>query len=219
MPIPGNRLKLVPYGTIDSAQDWSTALNFSATLVDDSWDIDNLLAVTTALEAFFNTWATDVSAFWSASTEYLGLKAYYYGVAGDVASLSADAVASSPIPGSGSTILPTQCCLVCTTRTGHAGRSYRGRSYMPLTASALPANNEVLLTTATNVANAYQALIGSCNGYTNPTESLDSMTFVVASAKLSSLLPVTSIDVDSRVDIQRRRADKIAPAFTVTKPI
>lgn len=91
---------------------------------------------------------------------------------------------------------PDQCCVVVTLLTGKAGRRNRGRMFLP--ANGMPlTSHQLTLVQAQNVADGWTALIE------------DTQTFapVVVSQVAGTANDVTSVRVDTRIDIQRRRAN------------
>lgn len=113
-------------------------------------------------------------------------------------------IGTAPITGGVGTAtgatLPLQTTLVATLRTGFAGRSYRGRMYFPCVAADL-ANHQMTPGFPTGLANRVAALFTTVNGLANVG------VVVVLSQHLQGFTsPVTTVTVDSKLDIQRRHA-------------
>ena len=101
--------------------------------------------------------------------------------------------------------LPDQCCLVVTLLTGVAGRRHRGRLYIPYLADTL-SGGQVSSSKITDIAAWWSSLITALNG------DLGGQHVVVLSQAGGSSVSVNAVQVDSKIDIQRRRADKVQPA-------
>jgi len=108
--------------------------------------------------------------------------------------------------------LPNQCSIVTTLLTGSAGRRARGRMYWPCTAPDM-ADGEMASGDVTLLATWMATLIGSLNGH------LGDQAVVVLSQVAGTSKPVSAIKVDSRIDIQRRRANKETILFTSTHSV
>lgn len=100
-----------------------------------------------------------------------------------------------------------QLCLVATLEDGLAGRRHKGRMYLPANAlttaaASLQVDGSFCQATATNVANYFEDLIN-----TTPVAGL-TITPVVSSLTNGDIL--TAVSVDTVLDTQRRRRDKIS---------
>lgn len=99
--------------------------------------------------------------------------------------------------GTGGGQLPNQIALVATLLTGAAGRRNRGRMYLP--ANGMPlTGHQALLSLATSVATGMVAIFSQ----------FDDAGVVVVSGVAGTARRVTSVRVDTRPDVQRRRAGK-----------
>lgn len=113
--------------------------------------------------------------------------------------------------GAGTTaqIMPDQCALVATLQTGFAGRRNRGRMYFPYLAVGL-SGGQVPSSNVDNFATWLSNLITALNSH------LGGQHVCVLSQVAGTSHSVSAIKVDSKVDIQRRRADKVVPTHTST---
>lgn len=102
--------------------------------------------------------------------------------------------------GQASAQLPNQVSLVFSLRTGGAGRRQRGRMFLPMNAVNLTTDGQISSGTATTLANSLAATFSDWNA------SGDNGEVVVCSQSATAFYKVTSIIVDTRLDIQRRRA-------------
>lgn len=147
-----------------------------------------------------------------------GVDVYYYPAIPGKASISASADYSPPRGPTTGDNMPSQCSLVVSLRTAMTGRSGRGRVYLPFTRVAqLDATGQVsgiaLATIADDFKTFADAVIGALNGvlpgYQGP---------YVVSGTHGMANAVTRYVIDSKVDTQRRREDKQAPAATQSRP-
>lgn len=114
------------------------------------------------------------------------------------------------------TISPLQTSLCAQLHTGTAGASNRGRIYMP--GHCLPVSAGNALVTSDNaslVAENVASMIGvTGNALSGTLDAADPLTAVVYSPTKGYVTPITSVIVDNRPDIQRRRANKLEPTST-----
>jgi hypothetical protein len=111
-------------------------------------------------------------------------------------------IAESPLVVAGTSTgdqLPNQCALVVTLNTAHAGRRNRGRIYLPCTQATLVAG-QLAASAVGQVTLWWANYITALNG------ELGDQHIVVLSQVAGASNSVTSVRVDSRIDIQRRRA-------------
>lgn len=218
MPIPAQSVKLTAFGLMATGQQWSTSIWTNIALVSGAWNLNNFQSYVTAQRAFFDTWWTAVKALNASSVDYRGLKAVYYNTTGGPASLVAQSTAA-PVVGTGSTnIHPSLTCMVASFRTALPGARNRGRSYLPVTSSAVTAADlQFSSGTATAIGSAYLALFNSLNGYTSAPNNVSSQQAVVISRAGTAFNRISSIVVDTIPDTQHRREDKlIATAVSTT---
>lgn len=146
-----------------------------------------------------------------------GVDVYYYPSVPGKATVSASADFSPPRGPTTGDNMPSQCSLVVSLRTQVTGRSGRGRVYLPFTRVAqLDATGQVsgiaLATIADDFKAFADAVIGGVGGvlpgYQGP---------YVVSGTHGFSNAVSRYVIDSKVDTQRRREDKQAPAATQTR--
>lgn len=110
--------------------------------------------------------------------------------------------------------LPAQTALVVSLKTGLAGRSYRGRTYVGgFTTTAISDDG-----TYDRPSGAVMVQLGQAFGDLASNLNGDGTPLVVASRSLGTSEEVTEILVDNKWDTQRRRANKIStsPGIIVT---
>jgi hypothetical protein len=153
---------------------------------------------------------TGMCALLAGDSAYTGLRAYAYPGGGPKAQFIAEAVATAA-PGSGTHFLPLQVSCVVTLQTGAAGRSRRGRMYLPADGAGMGANHQFA---TGDVDQASIAVAGWIHAL-----SLLGGDPVVLSTLTGTAMPITSVKADTKADIQRRRANKQVPANTYTHAI
>nr|CRY97315.1 hypothetical protein [uncultured prokaryote] len=151
---------------------------------------------------------------WLGSTDSLGIRQHMstnlkftsctaYGYAGgSSASVQSEGTLNIPGTHSDGPELPNQCAVVASLLTGKPGRSKRGRSYLPLLSDP-QFQGQMAPSTCTQIAEAYANLM---NAYLDGTASGLPQTPVVASITHGYNTPLTEVRVDTRWDVQRRRA-------------
>lgn len=104
---------------------------------------------------------------------------------------------------------PNQCSVVVTLLTGAAGKSRRGRMYLPLNACSV-SNGKIgsadVALISTDITAWIHAINGGAGGYQ----------VAVASKTTAQIWPVTQIQIGDVYDTQRRRRNKIVEARTTT---
>lgn len=144
---------------------------------------------------------------------YDSVKTYHYPTGGPAATyLGIAAIAGGTGAGTG-TSLPLQGAIVASLRTQLAGRSHRGRMYFPCVAETL--TNHQLGSARTNT------LAPDVAGFFSDVKANGSVGIPVIVSQVGggSYTPITSVIVDSRLDIQRRRANKQVASFSVTSNV
>lgn len=208
MPYPADTAHVVLGGAMPGGEQWESGF----------W-IDNPGVTTPAglnglCETVFSSLASDdddqnaltywITAFANAQTTLAYCRALYYAAAGTKATFSGEYTPPAPIAGSSTAHLPNQIACCVTLRTNLAGRSHRGRMYLPATGASPGADGQINLPTATTFATKWAGFFSDWN------TSGDNGQIVVVSALLTSATEVTSVSVDTRLDVQRRRAAKEA---------
>lgn len=208
MAIPAQTIRLVAAGSLPSGEVFNTGLWCTSTAVIESGP--ELVLALAVPQVAFNTFFAALAGVFTSGVVPTELLGYYYsaGEFGDTAEFSASVPLDNP-PGTGSIRLPDQVATVVSLRTGLAGRSFRGRMYLPLNGLSLDANAQLSSSSIGLVADAAKDLVDDINA--------GGLEVVVMSATQTLTTPVTSIIVDSILDTQRRRRNKLVPALTATR--
>lgn len=210
MAVPAGLVKFVLYGSATDGEIWSTSWYTKPSAgISSQANLDNFVNTYANTSYLASTLSTTLKTRMSTTTRQLGFKGYFYN-GGPTALYATDAPFSSPIVGSsGSSPLPLQTAVVCSLLTGAAGRRNRGRMYLPVNAVALGTNHELTTTDVDALANAVKQWFDVLNASgNNPVQ--------VVSIAGSASRDVTQVRVDSRPDIQRRRANKQTADYTKT---
>ena len=211
---PNNTQRLSVGGDTYGGEVWECTLWFKPTVIGDTVPDNNGDAATTLDNMTTGTeWDTLAGAlvrFLPTSGGINKAKLYCYPGGGSAAAAIAEKTLTVAGTGTGGTT-PLQTSLVATLLTGQAGRSYRGRIYVPAPNISISSDHQVSLSDITAVANGVAqylswtklaAILPSGNGLLG----------VVASEKRLAATSITQVRVDSKPDVQRRRAAKLAAA-------
>jgi len=210
--LPYAHIKVVQYGTILGSQAWSTGFTMAAAGNFDVPAASSLAAFLTAKDAAFQAWWTATGSARSQNTSsltYVGVKAYAYQVGATVATTQSDHPFATALTGLGSPFLPTQSCIVSSLLSGFSGRKNRGRRYIPAIGATLSAGHKLASAVVDPLVAAEVALIQALNG---TTIEGDGYGVIIGSNQAVPPL-VSAVRMDNEVDIQRRRADKIAATY------
>lgn len=172
-------------------------VNYTGGSPDDTWTSADFTSVESLLTTWFNAVKVSIPAYCE-----LYRIAWHRAGAGVAKPNPAERILdiASPISASGSQLLPPQASSSITFRTG-VRRSW-GRTYLPL-GTVLATNGFLPTTVADSLCTATQSLFTSAR-------SADFLP-VVTSLHLASALGIETVEVDSVVDIQRRRRWKHTP--------
>lgn len=197
-------------GSLPAGEVWQCGLWFSPNTTPGTQAA--LQAEVDAMVTPFTTWwaTSAISGIRAAGMTLNNLSLYGYAAnatsAGAVAhatiSLAANATQQSK---------PNQCALVCSLRTVSPARNGRGRIYLPFLSGGV-AGGQLATTDAQAVATATANLLVALNGGTAPS----SIGRVLGG---TSGLPVTSVVVDTVIDTQRRRRNKIVATGSMSSPV
>ncbi len=145
---------------------------------------------------------------------YDKVRLYHYAPA---VSQNAKVVAESNITsvvGSGTTYHPLQSAIVMTLNTGVPGRANRGRAYLPATSVALGTDHQIGSSSLQTVADEFKTFVNAINALTNVLSCV-----VVSKVGSGNTNVITQIVADTRLDTQRRRANKETVTARVTSTV
>lgn len=200
--IPAGSTRVVLSGLLPNGEEWSTGFFMTGISPVDPSNL-TLMAqhIATVLDdgAMPNAMYSTMSHLCNPLTSWTTTTLYNYATAGNKASTIGAYVWPTPKTGGLSNGIPEQCAVVVTLRTVLAGRSHRGRMYLPCTGANLQVDGQLQSTVvdelAAGWANAFlQLQVG------------DIPNVVIVSNVLSTVTPIYQVKVDSKVDTMRSRA-------------
>lgn len=209
MAIPAHAVKAVFAGNIQGGEVFAHSLWWDFGSQPSQTDLNTLL---TNMRLTFNSQigVTGVKSNLPTTTAYTSLTLYSY-AGGAHADLVAGPDTGVSCTGTGSAALPNQICMVMSLLTGIPGRSNRGRSYLPGPAIVnLVSTGQAGSSGTTSIITAWAAFV---NGMEAGGGGSPAIKLVVASAVRGTLTEVTTLQIDSKLDVQRRRSFKQVVGF------
>lgn len=204
MAIPANVAKISFQGTLPGGEIWETGF-----WVQNPGVTSNTEANALAELAYGQFTANDDSGglrialtiLADGQTKVTGCRTAVY-TGGTHATYTGVYVDATGLAGGGPATHPNQVCLVASLRTALAGRSHRGRMYLPCTGVTLQSNGQI------DAGGVAAVAAGWATGFTDWNASGDNGTVVVVSSAIGAATRITAVQVDSRPDVQRRRANR-----------
>jgi len=164
-------------------------------------------ATADAFEARAETYWADIKSHYAPATLFVGTTLQWIGTDGLVLA-TLDRTISGVAGTADAANLPTECALVVSLRTANAGRSGRGRMYLPALGT-----NEVL-GDGRCTSGATDDISQASATYLGPlTIGAETYTAVVASTTKELLQPILFTRVGDVFDVQRRRRNQIAEVY------
>lgn len=217
--LPVDTLKLSFYGTMNTTQDWSVGLTAAVLLGSGSWAPANLSNALTGMGTPIGAWWQALRPHISPTTIMRGVRGYFIPAGQIHASSQGEWLYGSGVPGSSGQYMPDYVALVQSLRSDVPGRSGRGRMYVPCTGVVCGTDNQADNTTVGDYATATSTLITALNAFTDVPDNLTSMKIVVPSHSKAQVNDVATVIVDSKIDVQRRREDKIVATHTAVATV
>lgn len=200
-------------GTIQNVQTWSINIGFTGPGTVTNTDLSTWLAsLDTAIATWWNT-GNGVKYVNPSYVQCTSSSAEYYAANSAVPMAQAAHTFASALPGNSTSYLPTQCAAVHSLHTNAAGRSNRGRLYVPVTGALLSSGPVLGTSNVDAMASSMSTLLHAIN---ISSLAASAPQVIVRGSSVLSGYPVTSLSVDNEVDIQRRRADKLFASYTKT---
>lgn len=172
----------------------------------------DLSAICAAVAGLWSTnfLTTTIKGLFPSTTVWTTLTAYLY-QGGKNAALTAQSQISAGNGTAGGGALPNQIALVATLLSGVPGRTNRGRSYLPGPTFTALGNGQLTVANAGTIAAAFASFLTAVKNA--PTWGALP---VIASPHTGSFQPLKSIRIDTKLDTQRRRSNKVAVAGAST---
>lgn len=213
MPIPSAVVRLSLLGHLQSSEQFDTSfwvLGGGSSREELQDLVDAVADIFTASGAFDQTLSLIPS-----DCGYDEVRGYSYPEGGPGSTWAASA--DLGLVGTGTTSDPYQTCVVLSLRTSQIGRSRRGRMYLPAIGVALAQDHQMTPTLTSDLADEWQAIFVAVDAISLETGGNPSV--VVVSQTLGDTLIMNRIVVDSKPDIQRRRANKTQASSTESRTV
>lgn len=205
MAIPADVVRLALFGTLVGGEIWNTNVWARPVVYPDPVVPDDEDSAQTLLNNF--TTGTEWGAFLNSllalqrpGDSIDGAKLYSYRTGGPAATVIAEKAITGP--GTGSSSHPNQVCRVLTLRSAFAGRSRRGRMYLPAAGAVIAQSTGLFSDNGQTLVN------NTANLFKHWANLTDAYYASIVSQTLGSAVSVIQVDTDQRADIQRRRADR-----------
>lgn len=202
MPIPSGYSRSTFYGHLEGGDIFNMSLWANEAPLDNA-------ATQTQANAFrdaFNAKNSNVFSpthYIRSGSGYDGVRVYSYTDTTGKAAHIGDASIAKPGTAGSTGLLPQQVALCVSLLTAQAGRSAKGRIYMPLMVLALGFGGQADSPTVDGVAAWWATFITALNTAIGGPAKIG-----VLSQKHGTFQPITAVAVDTRLDIQRRRANR-----------
>lgn len=200
---PANLVKIVLYGTLTGGEIWETGFWMTDTGVNSAETATaqaHVIAGTLNSEDDSGAMRITAIRIWDLEVKWVGVRCYGYNggpTATWVGDFPLDAPRQGQAPGGP---LPHQVCACMTLLTGLAGRSQRGRMYLPATGVSLDSGGQMTHPSIDPVVASWAKAFTDIN-------ASDAGKIVVYSRTRQATHQVRSVRIDSVPDIQRRRAN------------
>lgn len=206
---PRGTMRMVWSGPVSTQDTWSTSLwSTVGTLAATPSQAEINTIASTGLAAFqANIFATGkLQGIMAAATQLTTCTVYFYD--GTSSAAAAQGVATqTATAGNGTTLCPAYTSMVASLGTSHAGRSGRGRMYLPTTALALTAGT-LQSSAPSSITSCVKGLLSALTVTMTVGGSSVTNLVGVQSRKNNTLYLVTSISCDSIPDTQHGRLNK-----------
>lgn len=211
MSIPVGTVKVVVNGSLPTPEKFAWSFWMGSTPITTQAAANTLAADLVTM--FASTAKPNLLAYIANSGSYDSIKVYCYPSGGPTATVIGTASISTGAGTGTGNPHPLQTALCVSLRTAFAGRRNRGRFYLPLTARSLTAH-QLILADCADVAGAVAAFFNAINA--NASYGDVSIVSQVGSGLVTK---VTSVIVDSRPDVQRRRSNRSVAIASNTQPV
>lgn len=216
MPYSSPSLLVRYRGTIGtSSQTWSFGLRHKSASAGTP---SGIAAIAAGIETPIRTKLASLFGLIGATGTFCtGVDIYSY------ASLPGRAVAQAskefavPIQPAGDS-LPTMCAQLVSLRSDVPGAHHRGRVYLPMTrVDALETSGQIATAKLNGMGSGWATFFDAHNAYIS--SFVDQSKVCVISVTNNSADVITRAVMQSLVEVQRRREDKLSPAYSINIPV
>lgn len=204
---PGDYFQLTVRGNITGGESWSFGHYQELTGLIDLPSPTDLQTVCDACEGHAATLWTALKAFNHAGVSYTGLNMRF--IRNGATVFSNQTNEATAIPGTGGQTIPVFTARVVTVQTARAGRSYRGRIYLPYTGQ-VPVSGTPLWTSNSALVTAVKTYMLGCTAEILTLPDAVTAGPVVYSATVGGHEPVIGLRMDNKPDTQRGRERSIS---------
>nr|CRY96717.1 hypothetical protein [uncultured prokaryote] len=207
MPYGQPHFLFTAFGTMPGGDIWTTGFRTNNTGGNGGLEVLNELTPAVRI-AWATAWAR--SRFGpSPQTTFNGVTGRIIGTSGKT-DVVAESLQDPPVLGNtNDTLLPNQCALVVTLQTGQAGRTHRGRMYIPCTGNAISSDGRLPQSVAQSTADGLKNVIEATNDALAAALPTRFRVAVQSSVPPFDQAEVTSVRVGDVVDTQRRRRSSL----------
>lgn len=202
MSIPLHAIKVVFSGKLPGSEHWSTSFWVAGQVAHDVVELTNLAHDVDQMAQAGGAFYPELKNICGTQVTVDQIDVYQY-EGGTKAAVQATQAASWTAS-TASITLPNQVCAVASLRTGLPGRARRGRMYLPVLGTVSSASGQCTDGNLNLLSQGLATFFGSFN-------TLAWGKVSVMSASTSDLYQVTEVQIDSVLDTQRRRRDKLVP--------
>jgi hypothetical protein len=212
MPLPAvNLVKVNLIGHLGTQEAFNTGFWLVPTASQTQTTMNSIATGIAAL--ITSTSFVNLRSLLSSGSGYDKVRCYYYPVGAEPATLVSEATISGVV-GSGTTYHPLQSSWVVTLKTGIPGQRTRGRMYFPFTAAPLGTDHQFGSSSADTTLTEVQTFFNAVNNLTDVGNVV-----VVSRMGIGQSNLMKEIAADTRLDEQRRRANKQVATAKVSKTI
>lgn len=213
VPFPADVQRITIFGDLPGGETWGTGFWIMGA-TPDSNEQANAQAelIAGACNSADPSGAARITKpIWGSTTHMKGVRVLAYTAGGTTADFQGEYLFPTPVAGTGVSYMPNQNAIVLTLHTAHAGRSYRGRMYLPFTTGGLLNNDgQFISATLDAIVEGWRLFFSDWN-----TSGVNGDIAVVSATK-SHAQKVTHVSMNSRLDTQRRRAKSQAATKNVS---
>lgn len=205
------------HGKLPGGEDWSIGVRSDGGVLESPVTLtETALAAANRFAEMRNALATGNAqlnpAPWADGTTFEGVTARFVDVNGKTVSQT-DVRPTTAMPASASAAyLPNQCCVVVTLLTAAAGRSAKGRVYLPLLGN--PILTDGRLGQAARVVSEFSRFLSSTLSDWQALTGQTAERWVVASRTNGDINPITAVRVGNVIDTQRRRRSSLPETYS-----
>jgi len=211
MAYGGEHLLIQFSGGLPSGEVWSCGLRTTSPLTPGAGD--NIAAIASGCVTPWTTFFTTSNVAAGANTTFTTVTARVISPAGVTTAIGV-ASPGSAVVGLGANALPNQIARCFTLQTGRAGRSGRGRIYVPALGAVLGSTGLISSTFSLNCAQALATAIISMNSAIQAQTNVAVFIGVQSQVILDNGARVLSVRVGNVLDTQRRRRDAMTEAYS-----